>query len=266
VTQPIKLTEPIVLKSKDTTIVNNYNNNYITIVTPLDTTKKLSALIKPVIDTTLLRLVFIPEHYRRIGTTKIISGVGLQAIALGLVAYANTNTTSVTSVTETHELPYTYPVYELVNGTPVVTTSTTTTTAPPVTTTTSSSTSSSSTDISIVPGRGPWWRPRPTVVSTVNTNSNTNMTTTTTVNNTTNVNVSMTTPNPTLNMHMETGKTTFTETHQEVTVHERNKTPYYVAGGVMAAAGVALEVLGIIDFHKANVYVTNNSVGVVFKF
>jgi hypothetical protein len=76
----------------------------------------------------------------------------------------------------------------------------------------------------------------------------------------------MTTPNPTLNMHMETGKINYTETHQQVVVHERNKTPYYIGGGVLAAAGAALEVLGIIDFHKANVYVTNNSVGFVFKF
>ena len=262
----VKLTEPI--GKRDTLVTYlNVTFDYPIIEFPVDTTPKVAAVApKPVMDTALLRNIFVPEHYRRTGMTKILSGVGLQAIAVGLVAYANTNVTSVHDVTVTHEVPYTYPVYELVNGVPTVTTSTTTTTAPPTTTTTSTSTSSSSTDVTVVPGRGPWWRPRPTVISTANNTNTSNTTTTTTVNNTTNVNVSVTTPNPTLNMHMENGIAKFTETHQVTEVKERNKTPYYVTGGIFAAAGVALEVLGIIDIHKANVYVTNNSVGFVFKF
>lgn len=264
----VKLTEPV--GKKDTlylfsTVTLDIPIFEITPETPKIETVSAVAL-KPVMDTALLRNVFVPEHYRRTGVTKILSGVGLQAIAVGLVAYANTDITSVHDVTVTHDVPYTYPVYELVNGTPTVTTTTTTTTAPPTITTTTSSTSTSNTDITVVPGRGPWWRPRPTVIAIDNNQTSTNTTTTTTVNNTTNVNVTVSTPNPTLNMHMETGITKFTETHQVTEVKERNKTPYYVAGGVMAAAGIALEVLGIIDIHKANVYVTNNSVGFVFKF
>lgn len=262
----VKLTEPI--GKKDTL----YLFTTVTLEVPIfelsiDETPKVVALPqKPVMDTALLRNIFVPEHYRRTGMTKILSGVGLQAIAVGLAAYANTNTTSVMDVTQTHEIPYTYPVYELVNGTPIITTNTTTTTAPPVTTTTTTNNSSSDLDIIYIPGRGHKHHPRPIAVGVISIDNTNTTTTTTTVNNTTNVNVSVTTPNPTLNMHLETGTATFTETHQEVKVHERNKTPYYVTGGIFAAAGVALEVLGIIDFHKANVYVTNNSVGFIFKF
>ena len=67
-------------------------------------------------------------------------------------------------------------------------------------------------------------------------------------------------------MHLETGTATYTDTHQVTETKERNKTPYYVTGGILAAAGVALEVLGIIDFHKANVYITQNSIGFTYKF
>ena len=49
-------------------------------------------------------------------------------------------------------------------------------------------------------------------------------------------------------------------------VEEYNKTPFYVSAGILTSAGIILEVLGIIDIHKANVYITQNSVGIALKF
>ena len=68
---------------------------------------------------------------------------------------------------------------------------------------------------------------------------------------------------------MSTSKTAYTvcvDTKQTTTLVERNKTTYYVIASALTAFGVVLEVSGIDDYHKAKIYVTQNSVGVSVNF
>ena len=58
-----------------------------------------------------------------------------------------------------------------------------------------------------------------------------------------------------------------TQTNQEVVVrHRNNRTGYYIGAGVLGLLGAGLEISGIIDFHHANVYISQNTIGVAIRF
>src|ERR1035437_6921534 len=110
----------------------------------------------------------------------------------------------------------------------------------------------------------------PTDVNNTN-NNNVNVTTPVTV--TVNVappvinnNINITVPTYTLTSTTKTGYITITQTNQEVTVRHQNRTPYYIVAGALGLIGTGLEISGIIDFHHANVYISQNAIGVAIKF
>jgi hypothetical protein len=81
-----------------------------------------------------------------------------------------------------------------------------------------------------------------------------------------NNNINITVPTYTLTSTMKTGNISFTQTHQEVVIHHKNRTGYYIGAGALGLIGGALEVCGIIDFHHASVYISQNTIGVAIKF
>jgi hypothetical protein len=212
-----------------------------------------------------LNLILIPNMYRTRGTIKIISGLGLQAIAAGLIAYANIDSYHLTTTTTTQLIPYTYPEYKLSITPAVVNTSTKCQPVPAPapsptdnTNTSTSTSSSSSTSSSTAIATAPTTINNTTTVSTPVTVN----VTLPTINN--NINITM--PTYTLTSTIKTGTISFTQTHQEIVVHRKNRTGYYIGAGALGIIGGALEVCVIIDFHHANVYISENTIGVAIKF
>lgn len=142
------------------------------------------------------------------GWTKILSGVGLQAIALGLVAFSETDI--VTNCVQPIIMPINYSVTEY--------------------------------DLKVTPAKwdktdckhhhGKLISPQITelIPKTVN----------------------------------KTTQVVFYDNYPCVT--ERNKTAYQISAGILAGAGIALEVLGIIDLHDAKVIASSEGVGVAVRF
>ena len=209
-----------------------------------------------------------------------------------MIAYADIDHYSVNNVTTTQQIPYTYEEYHL-TVTPAIVNSSSSKCIPesdlPPTNNNDNNnynTSSSNSNSSSTSG------------SNSNSNSNSNSSSTATaptdVNNTNNNNVTVTTPAVTVNTPVtvtvnvappvvnnninitvptytltsttKTGYITLTQTHQEVTVRHNNRTPYYIGAGVLGLIGAGLEISGIIDIHRANVYITRNAIGVAIKF
>lgn len=164
---------------------------------------------------------------RASGRTKIISGIGLQVIALGVLVASEIETVTVANVMTKYEVPYTYTEYELSNVT--VNTQVTIPTPP-----------------NNNGNKCGWNKKPPTPTGSVVINTQTSQ--------------------PVIKPVTKTGKINFTVNDLAPVVQEYNKTPFYISAGILAGAGVVLEVLGIIDIHNANVYVTQNSAGVTFKF
>jgi hypothetical protein len=156
------------------------------------------------------------NRLRSAGRTKILSGIGLQVAALGVLAFSELDMVGYKTITTDYEVPYTYTEYDISNT--VVSTQST----------------------SVIKNRCG------RVIGTIVTNTETTV--------------------PTITPVTKTGLTKFTTTDQAPCIQERQKNNYYVAAGIMGGVGVVLEVLGIIDLHNANVYVTQNSIGATFKF
>jgi hypothetical protein len=244
-----------------------------------------------------MNMILIPQIYRSKGTWKIISGLGLQAFAVGMIAYADIDHYSVNSVTTTQQIPYNYEEYHL-TVTPAIVNSSTSKCEPvppdvPPTNTNNNNNSNNNTS-----GSNSNSSSNSNSNSSSNSNSNSSSNSSanapTDVNNTNNNNVTVTTPPVTVNTPVtvtvnvappvvnnninitvptytltsttKTGYITLTQTHQEVTVRHTNKTPYYIGAGVLGLIGAGLEISGIIDIHHANVYITRNAIGVAIKF
>ena len=291
------LKQPVLLR--DSIVINNYinvtNGNNDLLIT--DRFNKLNDVLlknKEREDAYInkMNMILIPQIYRSKGTWKIISGLGLQAFAVGMIAYADIDHYSVNNVTTTQQIPYTYEEYHL-TVTPAIVNSSSykcipESDLPPTNNNDNNNynTSSSNSNSSSTSG------------SNSNSNSNSNSSSTATaptdVNNTNNNNVTVTTPAVTVNTPVtvtvnvappvvnnninitvptytltsttKTGYITLTQTHQEVTVRHNNRTPYYIGAGVLGLIGAGLEISGIIDIHRANVYITRNAIGVAIKF
>ena len=238
---------------KDTNNIRNFiiNNNYnlaLLDYNSISNTKSNNELYGMIAD---LKLLTLSHSYKSKGTIKIVSGLGLQAIAVGMVAYANIDKYSVRNVEETHSFEYTYPVYTVTSSPVQVTTETTVTTNP-------SNINRSSRMSSIAPIYDDvFCKPKPT-----HHPKNPRIPPTIIVNNNTTIIVNV----PVITTTYETKTVITKDTHQIVEKQERNKTGYYVGASALSLVGVALEVSGIIDFHRANVMITQNSVGISFRF
>jgi hypothetical protein len=252
---------------QDSIVINNY---ITTNVPPVGTSpiKIESNNVNESIDKktlAVLNLILIPNMYRTRGTIKIVSGLGLQAMAAGLIAYANINSYHFTTVTTTQLIPYTYPEYKLNIVSTVVNTSTKCSPAPtppppvvPISTDNTNTSTSSSTSSSTATATAPTTINTTTTVSTPVTVS----VTLPIINN----NINITVPTYTLTSTIKTGTISFAQTHQEAIVHRKNRTGYYIGAGALGIIGGVLEVCGIIDFHHANVYISENTIGVAIKF
>lgn len=145
------------------------------------------------------------------GWTKILSGVGLQAVALGLVAFSETDI--VTNCVQPIIMPINYSVteYEL-------------------------RTTPAKWDMTACK---PWHHHNGKLIS----------------------------PQITELIPKTVNKTTqivFYDNYPCIT--ERNKTAYQITAGILAGAGIALEVLGIIDLHDAKVIASSEGIGVAVRF
>jgi hypothetical protein len=283
---------------RDSIVINNYinviNSNNDALTTEKFNNKLNDVFLKKSKEredayTNKMNMILIPQIYRSKGTWKIISGLTLQAFAVGMVAYADIDHYSVNNVTTTQQIPYYYEEYHL-TVTPAIVNSSTSKCEPAPTDTpptnnnnnsnnniSGSNSNSSSTSGSNSNSSSNSSANAPTNVSNTNNNNVTVTTPAVTVNTpvtvTVNVappvinnNINITVPTYTLTSTTKTGYITLTQTHQEVTVRHTNKTPYYIGAGVLGLIGAGLEISGIIDFHHANVYITRNTLGVAIKF
>lgn len=153
------------------------------------------------------------------GRTKILSGIGLQIIAAGILVASEIETINVVNVMTRYEVPYSYTEYLTHN----------------ITTTTQT----------IIPANPKPHGHKPVHNSIITTTQHTQQVITPIV---------------------KTGTVDFTVNDLAPMVKEYNKTPFYISAGILASAGVVMEILGIIDIHKANVYATSNSVGIKYTF
>lgn len=156
---------------------------------------------------------------RASGRTKILSGIGLQVIAAGILVASEIETTTVVNVMTKYEIPYSYTEYQTHN---VITNTQT-----------------------IIPAN-----PKP------HGHSHNNNSVVVITQNTQQV----------INPVNKTGTIDFTVNDLAPMVQEYNKTPFYISAVILASAGVVMEILGIIDIHKANIYATSNSVGIKYSF
>ena len=289
---------------RDSIVINNYinviNSNNDALTTEKFNNKLNDVFLKKSKEredayVNRMNMILIPQIYRSKGTWKIISGLTLQAFAVGMVAYADIDHYSVNNVTTTQQIPYYYEEYHL-TVTPTIVNSSTSKCEPvppdvPPTNNNNNSnnnTSGSNSNSSSTSGSNS------NSSSNSNSNSNSSANAPTNVSNTNNNNVTVNTPPVTVNTPVtvtvnvappvinnninitvptytltsttKTGYITLTQTNQEVTVHHNNRTPYYIGAGVLGLVGAGLEISGIIDIHHANVYITRNTLGVAIKF
>src|ERR1035437_500740 len=282
------LKKPVSFFRKDTIVINNYinvTNNNDAMVTAINkfTDKENDAFLKrnkerEDIYANRMNMILIPHIYRSKGTLKIISGLTLQAFAVGMVAYADIDHYSVNNVTTTQQVPYTYQEYHIV-VTPVTVNSSSSKCYPvpvPPTNTNDNNNSNNNTSGSNSNSNSnsnSSSNSTATAPTDVNNTNNNNVNVTTPVTVTVNVappvinnNINITVPTYTLTSTTKTGYITITQTNQEVTVRHQNKTPYYIVAGALGLIGTGLEISGIIDFHHANVYISQNAIGVAIKF
>ena len=165
---------------------------------------------------------------RASGRAKILSGIGLQVAALGVLVASQIETTTVVNVMTKYEVPYTYTEYEISN------------------TTVTSQIVNTPPNTGNKPGNGHHSHGR--------------------IDNNGNVVINTTITTPKITPITKTGTVDFTVNDLAPVVQQYNKNPFYISAGILAGAGVVLEVLGIIDLHNANVYITQNSVGMTLKF
>ena len=156
------------------------------------------------------------HRLRAVGRTKILSGIGLQVAALGVLAFSELDMVGYKTITTNYEVPYTYTEYEVGQAGISIQTA--------------------------VPNQHGHHHNHGDII----------------------INTEVVVP--TITPVTKTGTIKFTTTDQAPCIQERQKNNYYVAAGIMGGVGVVLEVLGIIDLHNANVYVTQNSIGAKFKF
>ncbi len=113
---PTKSVLPIINKDTVvfTNIVNVYNDNGMEQSTPQSISTNTLPSDKEYISFDDFYDVIHVQKYKSRGTYKILTGLGFQAVGVGIIAYANIPTYCNKQVIFTHDIPYTYETYELI--------------------------------------------------------------------------------------------------------------------------------------------------------
>jgi len=200
------LPEYVKRSDMDNILYDNFGNVYFDMTTIRNAVNGIDSSNRALIHNMGLNMEI--HRLKNAGTTKILSGIGLQAVALGLVAYANVDIVTNANVYMAYPISYTTKEYTL------------------------SETKYTSDDKCKFPHCDTSHDQYRYTIST-----------------------------------KDVDKVTHVAVNDNFPcITERNKGAYYTAAGILAGAGVVLEVLGIIDLHNAHVYSNHNSVGVQVNF